>query len=390
MKIVFLSHTPRNSIFKVGSYHLSNEFAEMGHEVLYIPSALSLFHFMNIPALISNEDYRNLLASRFQTIKPQKEERNITNLTPFVLRPFNRGIFDNPQIPLNQKFTFNSTAKKIKSLGFSEADLVIQDKVGLFFMRKFIGAKTWIYRATDDYSNMPGGPGKESIQKLEKHICDYADRVIVTSGPLRELFKERYAVDAEVIRNGVDIDHFTKDQKKPAEYEAFKGPVILYLGSLDDRFNLDLLMEVARKNKQYRYVVVGPGGKEAVPGSVSNISALGPKLYEQVPAYMQHADVGILPLKLTEANHARSPMKMYEYGICGLPVVSTPLQELQSRDEDFVTFAETPDQFYNQIRYCLHRKERLSEAARRSSEKHSWKSITMQILKLAGQSASKS
>jgi glycosyltransferase involved in cell wall biosynthesis len=380
MKIVFLSHTPRNSIFKVGSYHLSNEFARMGHDVLYIPSALSPFHLANIPALIWDEDYRKVLKCRLQTLSPKQDDHNITNLTPFVLTPFNRGIFDNPRIPLKQQFTFNSTAKKIKERGFAEADMVIQDKVGLFFMRKFIRAKNWIYRATDDYSNMPGGPGKESIQTLEQHICDYADRVVVTSGPLRELFEERYGVEAEVIRNGVDVGHFTKKQKKPAEYVSLEDPIILYLGSLDDRFDLDLLMEVARKNQDYHHVIIGPGSKEAIPKSAANISALGPKPYAQVPAYMQHADVGILPLKLTEANHARSPMKMYEYGICGLPVVSTPLRELQSRNEEFVTFAETSDQFYDQITYCLEQRDQLSEAARRSSGKHSWKSIAKKML----------
>src|SRR5699024_9581618 len=121
-------------------------------------------------------------------------------------------------IPVNQWFTFNRIDKKMEETGFSRADLVIQDKAGLYFMRKFIRARTWIYRVTDDYSKMSRGPGQESIQKLEQHICRYADQVLVTSRPLQLIFKERYGVEAAVVRNGVDTPHFSARFPQPEEY----------------------------------------------------------------------------------------------------------------------------------------------------------------------------
>ncbi len=228
MKIVFLSHTPRNYLFKVGSYHLSNHLADMGHDVLYIPSPLSLFHFLNIPKL-GDSDYRNNIQSRIRTLTPFLDSYNVTNVTPFVFIPFNKGIFDRPEIPMDQWFTFNRIDKKIKALGFDKADLVIQDKAGLFFMRKFINAYRWIYRATDDYSSMTGGPGQQSIQTLEQEICDFADRVLVTSEPLQQLFCERYDVEASILRNGVEASHFTGRQRKPEEYATVSSPIILYV-----------------------------------------------------------------------------------------------------------------------------------------------------------------
>ena len=158
MKIIFLSHTTRDSLFKVGSYHLSKEFARMGHDILYVPSALSLFHFMNLPGLL-DEGYRNSLKNRLASLKPVTDEDNVTNITPFVLIPFNKGVFDNPRIPVNQWFTFNRIDKKLEETGFNRADLVIQDKAGLYSMRKFIRAKTWICRVTYDYSKLPRGAG---------------------------------------------------------------------------------------------------------------------------------------------------------------------------------------------------------------------------------------
>src|SRR5699024_5886090 len=370
MKIIFLSHTPRNYLFKVGSYHLSNTLAEMGHNVLYIPSPLSLFHFLNLP-MLGDTDYRNVIKSRLQTLSPVTDSAGVTNLTPFVLTPFNKGLFDRPETPLKQWFTFNQIDKKIKKIGFDSPDLVIQDKPGLFFMRKFIHAQSWIYRATDDYSSMARGAGSKSIQKLEHKICQFADQVLVTSEPLRELFSQRYNIHPKVLRNGVDSRHFTGKQDKPDNYRNIQKPIILYVGSLDDRFDLQLLLATAKQSPDLHYVIVGPGSKEQIPDDVQNISAWGPRPYEHIPAFMQHAAVGILPLKLIDANHARSPMKIYEYGLCGLPVVSTPLRELQSRNEEFIAFAEEPEAFLERIRHSLKHREPLSRTARHSSPSRS-------------------
>ena len=382
MKIIFLSHTPRNYLFKVGSYHLSNTLAEMGHDVLYIPSPLSLFHFLNLP-MLGDADYRNVIKSRLKTISPTTDSAGVTNLTPFVLTPFNKGFFDRPEIPLKQWFTFNRIDKKIKEIGFDTADIVIQDKPGLFFMREFINAGRWIYRATDDYSSMARGAGSESIQRLEQQICRFADHVLVTSKPLQELFSERYGIHSSVLRNGVDARHFTKKQPKPEVYHNIQKPIILYVGSLDDRFDLSLLLETAQQSPDLHYMIVGPGSAERIPDSIRNITALGALPYERIPGFMQHADIGILPLKLIDANHARSPMKIYEYGLCGLPVISTPLRELQSRNEEFITFAEEPEAFLERIRHSLKHREQLSRTARHSSQSHSWPSITKELLKIS-------
>lgn len=381
MKIIFLSHTPRNYLFKVGSYHLSNNLAGMGHEVLYLPSPLSLFHFLNI-SMFGDEDYRNVIKSRLYTLKPSLDAHNIINLTPFVLTPFNKGVFDRPEIPMTQWFTFNRTHKKIKELGFENVDLVIQDKPGLFFIRKFITAQRWIYRATDDYSNMAGGPGQQSIRTLEQKICAFSDRVLVTSEPLKQLFFHRYDVEATLLRNGVEASHFMTPRDRPEEYLPVSKPIVLYVGSLDQRFDLELLIKAAQHGPDLHYMIIGPHSKENIPDDIKNISALGSRPYEQIPAYLQHADVGILPLKLTDANHARSPMKIYEYGICGLPVVSTPLRELRNRNEDFITFAKNAQHFCKQIMYCLQHKDELAALAKKSSQNHSWRSVTKQLLDL--------
>lgn len=382
MKIVFLSHTARDSVFKVGSYHLSNEYARMGHDVLYISSALSPFHFLNITRL-GDREYVNSLTNRLTCWSPKKDGHGILNFTPFVLTPFSRGIFSRPTIPVNQWFTFNRVGKKLKKIGFDHVDLVIQDKPGLFFMRKFIQANCWIYRATDDYSMMPGGPEREALQAVEQEVCQFVDRVVVTSQPLQKTFSKKYGVNASVIRNGVAISHFEGERPMPDEYQHLDKPIILYVGSLDQRFDLELLLQTAQKSPDYHFVVIGPGSKKAIPGDIENISALGPMPFEDIPAFMQHADIGILPLKIIESNHARSPMKIYEYGICGLPVISTPLRELQERNEHFVFFASDADEFHKNISQIHQKRDTLGGTARQAAQSKSWQAIAKQLLELA-------
>lgn len=381
MKIVFLSHTPRNAVFKVGSVHLSNWLARMGHEVLYISSAISPFHLLNIAAF-KDENYRQTFKNRVKSSSAYKDDDGVTNLTPLVLTPFHKGIFDQVDIPLNKKFTFNRVKTQIANAGFGQVDLVIQDRPGLFFMRNFIEADRWLYRATDDYSTMAGGASESTIQELEKIICRFADQVIVTSQPLQQKFKQRYGVEATIVRNGVDVAHFSKKRKVPEEYRSINRPIILYVGSFDERFDTQLLHSIISESGEYHFVLIGPGSKKLMYHDTPNVSLLGARPYQQVPAYMQHADVGMLPLKLIPANHARSPMKMYEYGLSGLPVVATPLREMEMRSEEFITFAKTGRQFYTAIKSCMEQQASLSAVGREQSKSHSWETIAQRVIAL--------
>jgi hypothetical protein len=58
---------------------------------------------------------------------------------------------------------------------------------------------------------------------------------------------------------------------------------------------------------------------------VPNIHLLGPRPYDQVPAYMQHADVVIIPHLVNSFTESLDPIKAYECVAAGRPTVSTPV-----------------------------------------------------------------
>src|SRR6185436_6649612 len=81
-------------------------------------------------------------------------------------------------------------------------------------------------------------------------------------------------------------------------------------------------------------VLIGPGSP-ATDADVRALAAregvhlLGPRPYEDVPAYLQALDVGVIPFQ-AESPHVQgiNPNKVYQYLAAGVPVVTTPILDL--------------------------------------------------------------
>jgi len=53
------------------------------------------------------------------------------------------------------------------------------------------------------------------------------------------------------------------------------------------------------------------------------VSLLGPRAYADVPAYLQHADVIVVPHHVTPFTDSLDPIKAYECAAVGRPTVAT-------------------------------------------------------------------
>ena len=82
----------------------------------------------------------------------------------------------------------------------------------------------------------------------------------------------------------------------------------------------------------------------SVPKQIPNIKYLGLKQYDQLPPYLQHSTVCIIPFLINPITVATNPIKMYEYLASGTPVVSSDIPEARGvpgvyigkDDKDFV------------------------------------------------------
>src|SRR5690606_35630577 len=63
----------------------------------------------------------------------------------------------------------------------------------------------------------------------------------------------------------------------------------------------------------------------------------------EVPAYLQHADVLVVPHVVTGFTQSLDPIKAYEYRAAGRPVVSTPVAGFVDHVGGLVTIVDADD-----------------------------------------------
>lgn len=134
---------------------------------------------------------------------------------------------------------------------------------------------------------------------------------------------------ALVVPNGVDATVFSVHSTAvPDDLPLGEGPTIGYHGSLYGAWlDWSAVEAVALAYPQGKVVMIGDDGGVArdLP---RNVHFLGPKALGDLPAYVQRFDVGLVPFTVSEATHAVSPLKVYEYLASGVPVAGSPLRAL--------------------------------------------------------------
>jgi UDP-galactopyranose mutase len=115
------------------------------------------------------------------------------------------------------------------------------------------------------------------------------------------------------------------ERRRPPDLGERRGPLVMFGGAAYSWFDWNLLWEVATLRPDWDFVVVGPLGRDVAGSSKPpNVTAVGRRDYDEFPWYVAAADVCVLPLRLNESSHNCDPIVMYEYLLCGKPVVATP------------------------------------------------------------------
>lgn len=198
-----------------------------------------------------------------------------------------------------------------------------------------LAAAGWriVYDVIDDWSDEALG-GMWYARVFEESIVDLADGYTASAPDLVERVTA-FGHDAVLVPNAVNADVFTSpDDGRPADLPA--GPVLGYHGSLyGNWFDWDTLRRVAVGYPDHAVVVIGDA--RTVPTDLPrNVRFLGLKPQGALPAYLRRFEVGLVPFTVTDVTHAVSPLKVYEYLACGVPVAAPPLRSLEGLDGVFV------------------------------------------------------
>ncbi len=203
-----------------------------------------------------------------------------------------------------------------------------------------------IYDVVDHLSAFDGN--QEKLRADHEEYLEDADLVLATS---RTLYEEvsRVREDALFCPNGADFDHFhsSVDASIPDDMEHIlaKGkPIIGYHGALARWFDYPLLNGLAARKEDLEFLLIGVDHDRTLQSSglvdLPNVHWLGVKKYSQLPSYLAHFDVGIIPFVINEITQATSPIKLYEYFAAGIPVVTSPMEESLRYEEVLVASTE--------------------------------------------------
>jgi UDP-galactopyranose mutase len=214
-----------------------------------------------------------------------------------------------------------------------------------------------IYDCMDELSAFRFAPPE--LKEKERQLMERAD-IVFTGGYSLYQAKKSSHLNIHLFPSSIDAKHFQQARTlipDMPDQEQIGFPRIGFFGVIDERMDIELLNEVALKRPDWHFVLLGPVVK-IDPGSLpahENIHYLGQKTYNELPRYIAHWDVAMMPFAINESTRFISPTKTPEYLAAGKPVVSTRIHDVVHSygQTGLVYFGSTADEFIDGIDHAL-------------------------------------
>ena len=159
--------------------------------------------------------------------------------------------------------------------------------------------------------------------ELEAEIVKSAERVYALN-PLNVERLKSLRPDIELLRNGVDLEHFTCSQSKTT-ISVPHGRITLGVVAsfwIPRWINLDPLLYYAYNHPKDTVNIVGNVNSVIKDGELPlNVILHGIKHWTEIPAYIHQFDLCVLPYNPLTTIYT-TPTKILEYLACGKPVIS--------------------------------------------------------------------
>lgn len=181
--------------------------------------------------------------------------------------------------------------------------------------------ETLVFDNLDSDFNGHWAPGEASIVPL-------ADVIFCTADGLYQKRKKAYPDKVYRSCNGVDTLLFATKNSPPCEMRDLPRPIFGYMGALAPWVDGELLERFACFVEGSVVLVGAEFGLNA--HRMPTCHHLGYKPYDELPAYIQSFDVGLIPFGISSITIAADPLKLYQYMAAGINVLSTPLPEVKS------------------------------------------------------------
>jgi len=182
-------------------------------------------------------------------------------------------------------------------------------------------------------------------------ILEKANLIFCSSQSIYDYFSIRHP-HVYLVPNGVDYVHFAPTPiNRPIDLPSGK-PIIGYSGAIAPWVDWELLRVSIQENPGFNFVFIGALFQlNKFPLKYKNVFYLGLKNYQELPSYLHHFEIGLIPFLQTEMTRGCNPIKLYEYYASGIRVLGTPLQELLTIPN--INLESNPQLFSLRLRHLL-------------------------------------
>ena len=317
-------------------------------EVLYFDPPFSILAPLKDKTLRSR-----LFAFRHEQPKP-RDNITVWSLPPVL--PFaSKYRFINR---INQAWLSGFIRRRMKKAGF-ESPVIWSYLPAHCDIIKRLPHSQVVYDCVDRHSGYPGMINPAVVDGCERDLAMQCDTVFSTAAGLHETLSQ-YNPNSYMIPNGANYELFSQAQSKldfvPDELADIKGPIIGFVGMLQECIDYDLITAAAKAHPEYTFVFVG----KALPGvatdglrALPNVRLCGLKPQQELPRYLSCFDVCINPFRAGALAKDVSPLKFYEYLATGKPIVTTPQPEQVLAFADAVEIADNAESFIKALERSL-------------------------------------
>jgi glycosyltransferase involved in cell wall biosynthesis len=239
-----------------------------------------------------------------------------------------------------------------------------------------------IYDLLDDWETALGGQWFQP--DVERKIAAQSQVLVASAPALVQRLNLLTDRSVSLFPNAVNSYLFNPHRQyaRPADFPDAPWS-FMYIGALwGEWFDWDLLKRAARQYPDAAAVVIGDYHGQAGADLPSNIFFLGLKSQRDLPAYLSHTQVTIVPWKISTITQATSPLKVYEYLAMGKPVVAPAIEPLRGLPGVFL--CQTAAEFVAQIGEQRHN-QGVRESAEDFIQANNWQARVDLLLKLASQ-----
>lgn len=290
-------------------------------------------------------------------------DNNNLNIKPFYIYPGEK------KFKLLQNLRF----LKMIFINYDKVVFTQPNQVEYLFLKVLKMNKTTIfYECMDNYIGWEKIP--YAFENNERNLIGYSKNIFVSSQSLKSMLVEKYSIDSNkvvLVRNGYDHNLFDNYKKQKTNLSK---PNVVYIGTIDEWFDIDNIVDYAKKNKKIKFYLIGPINpkmKKINKLNISNIIVYGPIEHKQVPSFIDDSTVMIMPFKINEIIKYVDPVKIYEYLYFKKPIVSSYWKELDQFN-DLMYYYKDKDEFEKVLDKALNSKFKETKRYDKIMEESKW------------------